>query len=242
MTEQEKRNAIRAYFNPFPKWALGLVVFGVLCMGSGGGALVIGLLCAGVGGAALYFYSQKISDEEFDRLRDEDLRKTAAEAVSKWGIDNDDLVSQPLYLYGPAFGATSTSATKKGRDAIIRFNPLRFAVIGFCEHQLLVYSGILDMVTGNVLAEEASEFFYRDIVAAVVRTDSFEYMHRGELHQLSDTQTFALTTSGGTSVKVPIGSRLLASLLGGEMPSTQAEAAIASVRTMLRQKKSGIPV
>lgn len=243
MTEQEKRNAIRAYFTRFPRWALGLVALGVLCVLSGeGGGIVMGLLFAGVGGAVLYLRSQRISDEEFDRLREEDLRNTAAKAIRKWGVDNEDLVSAPLYLYGPAFGATSTSAARKGGDGIIRFNPLRFAVIGFCEHQLLAYRGILDMVTGNVLSEEASEYFYRDVVAAVVRTDSSEYTHRGVLHQLDDTETFALTTSGGTSIGVPIRSRRLASILGGEMPNTQAEAAISAVRAMLRQKKSGIPV
>ncbi|HEX8830778.1 MAG TPA: hypothetical protein VF705_06415 [Longimicrobium sp.] len=243
MTDREKRNAIRAYFNPFPKWALGLVAFGVLCiLTGGGGAILGGLLFAGVGGAVLYLHTQRISDAEFDRLREEDLRKTVKNAIQKWGVDKDDIVSGPLHLYGPAFGATSTYATRKGGDGIIRFNPLRFAVIGFCEHQLLAYRGIIDMVTGNLLSEEASEYFYRDVVAAVVKTDSVEFTHRGVVHQLSDTETFALTTSGGTSIAVPIRSARLATLLGGEMPNTHAEAAIAAVRSMLRQKKSGIPV
>ncbi len=243
MTEREKRSAVRAYFTAYPKWALGLAVVGVLCILSGdGGGILIGLLMAGVGGAVLRLHTQRISDQEFDRLREEDLRNTTANAIRKWGIDDEDLVSAPLYLYGPAFGATSTYAARKGADGIIRFNPLRFAVIGFCEHQLLAYRGILDMVTGNVLAEEASEYFYRDVVAAVVKTDSIEFTHRGVVHQLSDTETFALTTSGGTSIGVPIRSRRLATILGGEMPNSQAEAAIAAIRAMLRQKKGGIPV
>lgn len=243
MTEQEKRNAIRAYFAPLPKWALGVVAFGVLCMLTGeSGSIIMGLVFAAVGAAALYPHTQKISDAEFDRMRDEDLRKTTANAIRKWGVDNDDLVSGPLHLYGPAFGATSTYGARKGADGNIRFNPLRFAVIGFCEHQLLAYRGILDLVTGNVLSEEASEYFYRDIVAAVVKTESIEFTHRGVLHQLDDTETFALTTSGGTFIGVPIRSARLASILGGEMPNTHAEAAIAAVRSMLRQKKSGVPV
>jgi hypothetical protein len=49
MTEQEKRNAIRRYFDPFPKWALGVIVFGVLCLGAGSGGAVVGLLLIGIG-------------------------------------------------------------------------------------------------------------------------------------------------------------------------------------------------
>lgn len=122
------------------------------------------------------------------------------------------------------------------------FNPIRFAVLGFCEHQLLAYLGVLDLVTGNVVAEETEEYFYRDVVAVATKTDSIEFTHRGVVHQLHDTETFVLTTSGATSIRVPIRSVRLAGILGGgEMPNTQAEVAIAAVRSMLRQKKSAVP-
>jgi hypothetical protein len=162
----------------------------------------------------------------------------------RWGIDEGDLVSDSVSVFGPAFGATATQAARKGSDGIIRFNPIRFAVLGFCEHQLLAYLGIMDMVTGNVLAEDSEEYFYRDVVALAVKTDSVEFTHGGVLHQLNDTETFVLTTSGGTSIRVPLRSLRLATLLGGgEMPTTQAEKAIATVRTMLRQKKgSGVAI
>lgn len=243
MTEQEKRNAIRAYLAPFPRWAIGCIVFGALCLLGGTGGIVMGLLLIGAGGAALYSRAQRISDAEFDRVRDEDLRNAAARAVHKWGIEESDLVARPVRVFGPAFGATSTEAAKKGGDGVIRFNPLRFVVLGFCEHQLLAYLGVLDMVTGNVLLEETDEFFYRDVVAVATKTDSIEVRHKGVLHQLDDTQTFVLTTSGATSIRVPLRSPRLAGILGGgEMPATQADEAVAAVRAMLRQKKSGVPV
>lgn len=243
MTEQEKRRAIRAYFNPFPKWALGVAAFGILCMSAGGGAVVIGLLCVGVGGAALFMYTRRISDEEFDRFRDDDLHNAASRAVQKWGIDENDQVAKPVRVFGPASVSTLTAAARKGSDNVIRFNPIRFAVLGFCEHQLLAYLGVLDMVTGNVLLEETEEYFYRDVVAVATKTDAIEFTHRGVIHQLNDTETFVLTTSGATSIRVPIRSLRLANLLGGgEMPSTQAEEAIRVVRAMLRQKKIGAPV
>ncbi|HET7232058.1 MAG TPA: hypothetical protein VFJ16_18775 [Longimicrobium sp.] len=244
MTELQKRNAIRLYFTPFPKWSLGFIVFGTLCLLPGGGTgLVLGVLFVGVGAAVLFVRARGIGDAEFDRYRDEDLRNAAAKAVQRWGIDESDLVGKPVRVFGPALGATSTQAAKKGADRFIRFNPIRFAVLGFCEHQLLAYLGVLDMVTGNVLLEETEEYFYRDVVAVATKTDSIEFTHKGTLHQLNDTQTFVLTTSGATSIRVPLRSLQLASILGGgEMPTTQAEEAIAAVRAMLRQKKSGVPI
>jgi hypothetical protein len=244
MTEQEKRAAIRKYFSPFPRWTLACIAIGVASLFSGGAeGVVFGLILIAVGGGVLFTRSQGISDAEFDRFRDEDLRTATEKAQSRWGIDDDDLVGeQPVRVYGPAFNVTSTQGVKKGKDGFIRFNPIRFAVIGFGQHQLLAYLGVLDMTTGNVLLEETEEFFYRDVVAVSTKTDSLEFTHKGETHQLNDTETFVLTTSGATTIRVPIRSLRLANLMGGQMPNTQAEAAIAAVRKMLREKKGGVPV
>lgn len=245
MTEQEKRAAIRKYFSPFPRWTLVCIGIGVLALASGeGGGIALGLLLIAVGAGVLFLRTQGISDADFDRFRDEDLRNATAKAQSRWGMDDDEMVGQqPVRVFGPAFGVTATQAAKKGQDGVIRFNPIRFAVIGFGQHQLLAYLGVLDMVTGNVLLEETEEFFYRDVVAVSTKTDSLEFTHKGVTHQLNDAETFVLTTSGATTIRVPIRSLRLANLLGGgEMPNTQAEAAIAAVRKMLREKKGAVPV
>jgi hypothetical protein len=142
-------------------------------------------------------------------------------------------------VYGPSLATTGTQAAKRGKDRVIRMNPVRFAVLGFAEHQLLAYMGVLDMITGNVLSEETEEFFYRDVVSVSTKTDSISYTYKGETRQYNDTQTFVLTTSGATSIRVPLYSPSLAGILGGgEMPTTQADAAVAAVRAMLRQKKA----
>jgi hypothetical protein len=243
MTEQEKRAAIRKYFAPFPKWTLWCIGFGVLCLltGSSGG-IVMGLVLVGVGGGVLYLRTTGISDEEFDRLGDEDLQNAAERAFKKWDIDKSEIPGIPIRISGPSFTNTGTQAVKRGKDGIVRMNPIQFAVLGFAEHQLLAYIGVLDMITGNVLNEETEEFFYRDVVSVSTKTDSVKFTHKGETRQYNDTETFVLTTSGATSIRVPLWSPSLASILGGSaMPTTRAQAAIASVRTMLREKKSGAP-
>lgn len=245
MTEQEKQRAVRLYFTPFPKWSLGLIVFGVLVAGSGeAGGIVLGLLLIGVGGAVLFLRTGMISDAEYDRLRDEALREASLQATEKWRVDEADLISEPVRVFGPAFGVrTSTRAIKKGGDRIIRFNPVRFAVIGFGEQQMLAYSGVLDMVTGNVLNEEVEECFYRHVVSYATKTESIEFAHRGETIQLDDTQTFVVMTAGGTSVRVPLASRRLAALLGGrEVPAQEASDAVAAACKMLREKTGGAVV
>lgn len=244
MTEQEKRRAIRLYFTRFPRWSLGVIVFGVLCLGSGeAGGIVLGLLFVGVGGAVLVVRHGMISDAEYDRLRDAALWDESKKALEKWRVDEKDLLADPVRVFGPAFGVkTSTRGMKKGGDGIIRFNPVRFAVIGFGEHQMMVYAGVLDMVTGNVLNEDVEECFYRHVVSYALKTDSIEYTHRGELVQLDDTETFFVITSGGTSVRVPILSRRLATLLGGkDVPAKQASDAVAAACKMLREKTGGVP-
>lgn len=245
MTQQEQQRAIRLYFTPFPKWSLGLIVFGVFCLGTGQvTGMVLGVLFAGVGGAVLVVRRGMISDAEYDRLRKEALKDASEKATEKWRVDLDDLPSDPIRVFGPAFGVkTSTRAIKKGRDGIIRFNPVRFAVIGFGEQQLLVYAGVVDMVTGNILNEEVDECYYRHVVSASTRTESIEFTHRGELVQLDDTETFVLMTSGGSSVRVPIRSRRLAALLGEkDMQAKEASDAVAAVSTMLRNKTRGGPI
>jgi hypothetical protein len=240
MTEQQKRDAIRSYFAETPRWPWAMVGIGVLCMLSGdAGAIMMGLVLIGIGGAVLYFTGQRISDAEFDRFLDEDVRNAAARAYQKWGIGQDEIPSDPIRVYGPSFANTGTQAHRRGKDGFIRINPVKFAVLGFAEHQLLAYTGVLDTVTGNVLNEETEEFFYRDVVSVSTKTDSMKYTHKGETRQYNDTQTFVLTTSGATSIRVPLFSPSLAGILGGgQMPTTQAENAIAAVRAMLRQKKA----
>lgn len=245
MTEQEQQSAVRLYFTPFPKWSLGLIVVGVVCLGTGqAGGIVLGLLLIGVGGTVLLIRRGMISDAEYDRLRDEALRDASRQAAEKWRVDLDDLPSKPVRVFGPAFGVkTSTRAIKKGRDGIIRFNPIRFGVIGFTEDQLLAYAGVLDLMTGNVLNEEVEECSYRHVVTYGTKTDSVEFTYRGQPHQLDDTETFVLITSGGTSVRVPIRSRRMAALLGGrDMPAKEASDAVAAACTMLRDKTRGTPI
>ena len=245
MTEQEKQRAVRLYFTRYPRWSLGLIAFGIVFVGSGeAGAIVLGLLFAGVGGAVLFVRRGMIGDAEYDRLRDEALRDASLKATDKWRVDADDLISEPVRVFGPAFGVkTSTRAIKKGRDGLIRFNPVRFAVIGFGEQQMLAYAGVLDMVTGNVLNEEVEECFYRHVVSYATKTESIEFAHRGETIQLDDTETFVVMTAGGTSVRVPLASRRLAALLGGkEVPAKQASDAVAAACKMLREKTGGVPV
>lgn len=245
MTEQEKRKAIWTYLNTrIPTWAYWLIGIGILTTLSGdAGAIVVGLLMAGAGGATMYFRTQTITDAEFDRFRNEDLDRLEAKALHKWGIDKGELAGDAVLVWGPSMANTGTFAVKAGKDGIIRYNPVRFALFGFGEHQMLAYQGLLDMVTANVLDEGTEEFFYRDVVSVSTKTNSSLVTLNGHTRQLNDTETFVLTTSGGTSVSVPLRSASLAGLVGGgEMPTTHAEKAIAAVRSMLRQKKSVVTV
>ena len=58
-----------------------------------------------------------------------------------------------------------------------------------------------------------------------------------DILQLNAAEMFTLTTSGGTSIEVLLRDPTLIQKIGGEMPTTKADKAIQSIRTMLRDKK-----
>lgn len=213
MTEQEKRNAIRRYFAG-PRWFLGRI----LCPSD----ILIG-------------------DAGFDRSREEALRSATGKAFEKWGVEDIDLVAEPVCLFAPGFGLSRTPAVRKGCDGVIRFNPIRFCVLAFGEYHLFSYFGVLDMVEGGVRGEQISECLYRNLVHIAIRPGSLAVTHQGVVHQFHDMETLILTTTGGTFITVPLRSQGLASILGGEMPLTGASEAVRLLRVMMRQKKLVVP-
>ena len=103
----------------------------------------------------------------------------------------------------------------------------------------MTYEGILDLTTGNVLREGTDEYFYRDVVSASTKTRSTSFLFKGQTVQFNEAEVFSLTTSGGTSIEVFLRDPKLAQLMGGgNIPTTEAEQAVMTVKKMLREKKA----
>jgi hypothetical protein len=198
------------------------------------------------------------SDSDIDELIEEDLSRLSEHALKKTGIDDGDIVAEPVVVTGLDLENVGDAEfhIKLGKDANIRLTPLGVTIINFTQHQLVAYQCTLDLLTGNPLNERTYEYFYQDVVSVSTESQSKSwYLDRSSRKALKNTpigkmvhadsiqfnaaETFNLTTSGGTSIDVVLSDvELIEALGGGEIPKHRAEKAISSVRRMLREKKA----
>ena len=253
--EKAERSQVKKYFAPFPKWAVGAIAFGAILLAL---SAEIGLVAIVAGIAAIVFWTQKPTDQQIDALIKEDLGKIEKLALDKTGLDESEIIAEPVMVYGPRFWniGGADAGIKKGSDGIVRFMPLGVTVINFTPNQLTAYQCALDLTTGNALSESTDEYFYRDVVSVSTQSKSLTWdsamlnmkkiasgplaalMVAGKL-QLNAAETFVLTTSGGTSIEVVLrDQQLIKSAGGGNIPTDMANKAVQSVRKMLREKKT----
>jgi hypothetical protein len=236
--------AIKKYFAPFPKWAVWMIVLGVpLLFAKGLGILFIAL---GVYGLVRYF--QKASDAQVDAWIEESLKKLQTQALNKIGTDPTDLVNPDggaVVITGLVGDVAWPQGTfigyRTGKDKVFRFSPLDVTIVNFTRDQLLVYQCALDLTTGNALSEKTDEYFYRDVVSVSTVTESANVrVSAKKVVQAKAAETFKLTTSGGTSVKVTLSDPEVLKEVGGggTIPKTRSDKAIQTVRKMLREKKA----
>ena len=276
----DKRERIKQYFEPLPKnntkLPLLVISIGVLFLFAGivppyelsrnAVMLLFGIPLFWMGRRMKRRQKEGISermktlptDDQMDTWLEEDLRTFHGKAMVKTGTDESELVAETVMVTGPRFWNTGGAPAKfkKGNDNVLRFTPVGVTVINFTASQLLCYSAVLDLTTGDGKNESTDEYFYRDVVSVSTKTKNItvkfsaaEAMGAGVAGgqfgadksglQLTAAETFELTTSGGTSIEVILRDPGLVSRMGGgEMPTTRAEKAIQAVRKMVRESKS----
>jgi hypothetical protein len=247
-----KRQSIDKYFtSKFPKWAVVLVVIGVI-MGLSGissteanmGRLLIGVLLLAGGGFAIFNSTKIASDEQIDEWTREDIKGLVdRRALEKMGTDASELVGESVFITGPRLKniAPAKFGYRKGKDSNLRFTPVDTAVINFTQDQLLVYRCAMDLITGKPINESTDEYFYRDVVSVQTASDTMSVTLPGfkDPIQMDSAESFKLTTSGGTSVSIVLRDpSLIKKMGGGEIPTTIAEKTIQTIRKMLREKKA----
>jgi hypothetical protein len=247
MDEETKRKRIRNYFKPFPKWALYLAIAGVviLLIGLSGsaGAAIVGLLLAGGGGYAIYASTQgKATDQEMDQWLDEDLKELSPKALKKLGIDQSELISEPIRIHGPILWAANGVSGqdlvwKTGKDRIARFGVYKATLFHLTDKQIGSYQATYNFLKHIPLNESTDEYFYKDIVNVSTKETSTSYsLPNGQ--KLVSAETFALKVSSGDAVEVVLRDPALEKFTQGQIPTTTAEKAIQSIRTILREKKA----
>jgi hypothetical protein len=255
---EDRASQLRKYFAPFPKWTIWVIILGVLMLATqSAGAVVMGLGAIGLGIWGIVSSSQRPSDEQVDAWIMESLKKLHKRALEKTGLEESDLIGEPVAVYGPRFWniAGAAAGIKKGNDGIVRFMPLGVTIINFTPNQLVAYQCALDLTTSNPLHESTDEYFYRDVVSVSTQSKSITWdagalngkalkgplasLITGGKLQFNAAEMFVLTTSGGTSVEVVLrDAKLIESAGGGSIPTDMADKAVQTVRKMLREKKA----
>jgi hypothetical protein len=238
------RASIEKYFmSKFPKWAIGLIVIGVLMLAGPVVLKIVGVLMVAGGGFAIYNSTQVASDAEIDQWTQDDLSKLNKRSLDKLGTDASELVGEAVIITGPRLSNLGPSkfGYRKGKDNILRFTPVNSTIINFTQNQLLIYRCALDLISGNPVNEQTDEYFYRDVVSVQTLSDTVSVSLPGKEFQglqLNAAEIFRLTTSGGTQVNMTLRDpNLIMKMGGGEIPTTVAERAIQTIRKMLREKK-----
>lgn len=242
MDEDTKRNMVRKYFAPFPTWALYALGFGILLLLIGGGASVLGILIAAIGGYGIYSDIQgRPSDQEIDKFLEDDFQQLNDKSLKKLGLDKSELVGETVTVPGPIVwpvGGISIGdiVYKKGNDGLARFGVYGFTCINFTDKLMGAYQCTFNFLKNVALNERTDEYFYKDVVSVSTKEESTTYaLPNGE--KLVHAEKFALTVSSGDRVEVILRDPAIEKLTG-QIPTTRAEKAIQTIRTMLKEKKA----
>jgi len=263
--EKIKRKKIAQYFKNSKTWRrafIAMLLGGVaLAVGmnerNAAPAIPVGAALIVIGLLIPLFGPKRPSDKKMDAWLDIDLENISTRALNKTSLHEDDLTSDSVYVIGPRFWdiAGAKINIRKGKDNVIRYTPVGVTIIFFTQHQLVGYQCALDLYTGHPLSESSDEYFYRDIVAVTTKTESetfnltkkeikafkktfLEKLVKNDTLHFKMAEKFVLTTSGGTALEVVLSDPNLEELAGGgTLPTDRADAAIRSVRKMLREKK-----
>ncbi|MFX0137564.1 MAG: hypothetical protein ACFFDN_28255 [Candidatus Hodarchaeota archaeon] len=261
MDDNTKRKLIRNYFKPFPKWTTWMILIGVVIFFIGILATavmaIIGVAIMGLGVLGIVLSSKgKPTDSQMEEFLEEDKKKLAEKAIKKLGIDESELVGDVIYLPpGLIFQGWDEArairdnthlpphALKVGKDKILRFGAFQYQAFFPTDKFLGSFGCVWDFCSGESANEQTEEFFYKDVVSVTTKTEDRIISNpktRSPI-KISDWETFRLSVSRGESISVILRSeQFLKKFIkeAADIPTTTAEKAIQTVRTILREKKA----
>lgn len=164
-------------------------------------------------------YESEPSDSEIDEWLRTDIERISNESYEKLNIEKNHLIDSPEIIVGlPSFWDTSYShKVRVGKDNVLRYSNLTINCIFFTDKQILMFTCLLNFMTGDLEKENSKEYFYNDIVSVELT--------KGK----SDDYLFEIYTSAGTKYSLPISSEKLI--------QEQANTVITKTRLILRDKK-----
>ncbi len=192
--------------------------------------------------ARIGIYFRTPSHRKIDRWYALDRDALFERGLQKSGITEADLIGEKqVLIYGqPALDLDVNQYYRVGRDQVVRFSHTEVSTLYFTEDELLIYECVLDHLTGKPLNEATHEFFYRFVAGVSIMTQSGQVQLHGkdEPIQWNDVKSFSLAISGTDAICVTLGDLEPIKELGGKIPPSDVDKAIASVRKMIRDKNA----
>jgi hypothetical protein len=174
----------------------------------------------------LVAWSKRPSDAQLDAWIERALEEIQNRALLKTGMDPSEMIADPITLIGPDITAMRLSY-RKGKNNVLRFNPIRVTIINFAQHQFFVYGCVLDLTTDFAYNETSDEYFYQDVVSVSTMTTDLTVQLRDRNIQLTMSLVVQLRDR---TIQWCVADRLL------------LEKAFQVIRKMLREAKGSTPV
>lgn len=184
--------------------------------------------------------SKKPSVSMVDTWLKEDMQKVINRALDKLGLTREELVKDPMVIYGPLFWTTDgipddELVTVKITDGTLRFSCYQLVVVCLSAERIATYSANFNFLRNVFVGEKTIEFLYRDIVSVSTEEKSTNYnLPNGST--MRRAQVFRLVVPGD-NIEVVINSPEIKELLGGEAALTDHDRSVRVIREMLRDKK-----
>jgi hypothetical protein len=193
----------------------------------------------------------KLSDEEMDRVLQQDITRTKSRAMQALAVHPNDLVRptymgasmqgprfdastplnsndsrDPFVVYGPAYGAKYPVSSAVGKDGKRRYGRYSVMVICTTRYHLALYRCVLDFFSGNLDEENTTEYHYTDVVAVHSISDPDPGKRINIQPRASQSHLFPVGTERYFELVVSSGdrARVVTGLTHGEISALRGEA------------------
>lgn len=181
------------------------------------------------------------STTQIDTWLAEDLSKVTQIALEKLGLVREELVRDPLVIYGPLIWKTpgipdEDLVTVSVSDGTLRFSCYQLVVVCLSEARIATYSANFNFLRYAFVGEKTVEYLYQDIVSVSTEEKSTNYtLPSGQI--LRTAQIFRIAVPSGDNIEVVISSSEIKNLLGGTPKESDHDQSVRVIREMMRQKQ-----
>lgn len=153
------------------------------------------------------------------------------------------LVKDPLVIYGPIFWREpgipiENICARKGDDGFVRFSAQQVSILVLDDEQIGVFVCALDTITGQIGAQKARSYNYKDIVSVADEDTTIEVEMQDGTKKVN-VYAFNIEVSSGRNLSITLNSPMIRDLFDGDaLEQPEHEQTVRVIRQMWRTKKN----